>query len=86
MDKEHELTEELKVIETEIYNDKLDLRNVANKLEIAQQYENELIQRQQFARKHTEQLRNEFFQKCTSISEKYEKIKEKVEEMIKEAD
>lgn len=75
MDKQHELTEELKVIETEIYNEKIDLRSIARKLEIAQQYEDELINRQQFARKQTEQLRNEFFQKCTSISTKYDKIK-----------
>ena len=75
MDNKHELTEQLKVIENEIYNDKIDLRGITRKLESAQQYEEDLIKRQEFARKQTAELRNEFFQKCTSISQKYDKIK-----------
>lgn len=79
MDNKHELTEQLKVIENEVYNDKIDLLGITRKLESAQQYEDELIQRQQFARKQTTELRNQFFQKCTSISQKYDKMKNIVE-------
>lgn len=79
MDKKHELTEQLKVIETEVYNDKIDLLSITRKLEIAQQYEEDLIKRQEWARKQTEQLRNEFFQKCTAISKGYDKMKNIVE-------
>lgn len=75
MDNKHELTEQLKVIETEIYSAKVDLRGINTKLENAHKYEDELIQRLNFARKQTEELRNQFFIKSTEISKKYEKVK-----------
>lgn len=75
MDNKHELTEKLKVIETEIYNDRIDLKSINSKLEIAYQYEEDLRVRMEYAKKQTEQLRNEFFAKSTSISQKYDKIK-----------
>jgi hypothetical protein len=75
MSKEHELTEKLKVIETDVYNDKIDLSSISRKLDIAYKYEDELIQRQIAARENTTKLRNDFFKKCGEISEKYDKIK-----------
>ena len=61
MENKHELTEKLKVIETEIYNDKIDLRGINSKLEIAYKYEEELIERMNYAKKQTEELRKQFF-------------------------
>ena len=75
MDNKHELTEQLKVIETEIYNAKFDLRCINSKLETAYQYEEDLRNRMEFARKQTENLRNDFFRKSTEISQKYDKVK-----------
>jgi len=75
MENKHELTEQLKVIETEIYNAKFDLRCINSKLETAYQYEEDLRNRMEYARKQTELLRNDFFQKCTEISQKYDKVK-----------
>lgn len=75
MDKKHELTEKLKVLETEIYDAKCDLKAINSKLEIAYQYEDELVQRQVAAKKKTEELRKEFFKKGGEISEMYNKMK-----------
>lgn len=75
MDNKHELTEQLKAIENAIYNDKVDLRGISLKLESAYEYEEELIQRLDFARKQTKELRKQFFIKSGFISEKYEKMK-----------
>ena len=71
----HELTEKLKVIETEIYNDKVDLNSINVKLENAYKYEEELLKRLDFARKQTEDLRNQFFIKSTSIIKKFNQMK-----------
>ena len=75
MENKNELTENLKVIETEIYNDKIDLRSINSKLEIAYKYEEELIERMNYAKKQTEELRKQFFIKAGNISEKYIKMK-----------
>ena len=75
MENKHELTEKLKVIETEIYNDKIDLRGINSKLEIAYKYEEELIERMNYAKKQTEELRKQFFIKASEISSKYDKMK-----------
>ena len=72
MENKHELTEKLKVIETEIYNDKIDLRGINSKLEIAYKYEEELLQRMDYAKKQTEELRKQFFIKAGEISTKYD--------------
>ena len=74
MENKHELTEKLKVIETEIYNDKIDLRGINSKLEIAYKYEEELLQRMDYAKKQTEELRKQFFIKAGEISTKYDKM------------
>jgi len=58
---EHKLTEKLKVLETEIYNAKIDLKGINSKLGIAYDYEDELVSRQNFAKKRTEEMRKEFF-------------------------
>lgn len=75
MDKVHELTEKLKVIETEIHNDKIDLRSINSKLETSYQYQDELIQRMEWAKKQTEELRKQYFQKSTEMSQKFDKMK-----------
>ena len=76
MEQKHELTEKLKVIETEIYDAKIDLNSINSKLENAYKYEDELLQRLNFARSQTEKLRNDFLKKSTEISQKYEKMKQ----------
>lgn len=75
MENKHELTEKLKVIETEIYNAKVDLKGISLKLEMAHSYEDELLQRLEAARKNTNQLKAEFFIKSGEISEKYNAMK-----------
>jgi hypothetical protein len=75
MSKEHELTEKLKVIETEIHDNKIDLNSISAKLDIAYKYEDDLIQRLQSARENTTKLRNDFFKTAGEISEQYDKIK-----------
>ena len=73
-DKKHELTEKLKVIETEIHEAKLDLRAINSKLEISMQYEDDLRTRQITANEKTKQYRGEFFKKSSEISDKYRKM------------
>lgn len=75
MEKEHELTEKLKVLETKIHDAKIDLKGINSKLEIAYQYEDELAIRQEVAKKHTKEMRKEFFEKMGEISELYRKMK-----------
>lgn len=75
MDNKHQLTEKLKVIETEIHDARIDLRATQSKLEIALKYEEELIERMNFAKNKTSELRNEFFKKSAQISSKYAKMK-----------
>lgn len=76
MDNKHEMTEKLKVIETEIYNDKIDLRSINSKLETSYKYQDELLQRMEWAKKQTEDLRQQYFQKSTEISKKFDKMKD----------
>ena len=75
MENKNELTEKLKVVETEIYEAKLELKALNSRLEINYKYEDELLQRLSDARKKTESIRNEFFVKSTELSKKYNKIK-----------
>lgn len=74
-DNKHELTEKLKVIETEIHDSKVDLRGIGYKLDTAYKYEDELLQRLESARKKTRELREDFFKKSGEISEKYDRMK-----------
>jgi len=75
MDNKHKLTEELKVLETEIYDAKIDLRAINRKLNMAYQYEEALNIRMSAAKERTEELRNEFFKKSSVISNFYNKMK-----------
>jgi len=75
MEKEHELTEKLKVLENEVYDAKEDLRTISSKLDMAYSYEHELVQRQVAAKEKTEKLRQEFFKKTGEISTLYKKMK-----------
>lgn len=75
MDDMHELTEKLKVLEVKLYNAKLELKTTNSKLNVAYQYEEDLNQRQIAAKKSTEELRIEFFQKSSAISEMYGEMK-----------
>lgn len=74
-DNKHELTEKLKVIETEIHDKRIDLRGIGYKLDAAYKYEDELIQRLESARKKTLELREDFFKKYGEVSELYDKMK-----------
>lgn len=75
MDNKHELTENLKAIEAEIYDHKVGLKGIELKLQAAYQYQDELSKRMVLARQKTESLKQEFFVKCTLISQKYDKMK-----------
>lgn len=74
-DNKHELTEKLKVIETDIHDKRVDLRGIGYKLDTAYKYEDELLQRLEAARKRTRELREDFFKKSGEISEQYDKMK-----------
>lgn len=78
-DKEHELTEKLKALETKIYNAKIDLSGINRKLESSYSYEDELMDRQVTAKNQTKEIRIEFFQKSSEITEMYNKIKKIVD-------
>ncbi len=71
----HKLTEKLKVIETEIHDGKVDLKATEYKLSAAYEYEEELIQRMESAKKKTAELKKEFFLKSGDISQKYNEMK-----------
>jgi len=75
MKDKHELTEKLKILETEIHESKIDLKGINSKLEIAYKYEEELTQRMIYAKKKTEDLRKEFFIKSGEIEGKYKSMK-----------
>lgn len=76
MSDKHELTEKLKAIETEIYNDKIDLKTINSKLAVAYKYEEELNERMAHAKKHTNELREQFFIKSGEMSAKYDTMKD----------
>jgi predicted nucleic acid-binding Zn-ribbon protein len=75
MEKKHELTEQLKLVETEIYDAKMDLKCIESKLNMAYNYEEELNQRLVAAKMKTQDLQNQFFQKASTMSQLYEKMK-----------
>ena len=74
-DNKHELTEKLKVIETDINNGKLDLRSIQYKLDVAYKYEDDLALRMQAARTRTSELQKQYFEKSSEISEHFRKMK-----------
>jgi len=74
MENKHELTEDLKFIETEIHNAKHDLKAIGSKLDIAYKYQEELEQRRAYANAKTKELQLEFFEKQGTITEMYNKM------------
>ncbi len=79
MKNKHELTEKLKVLETEIHELRLDLKTTSRKLKSSQDYETDLIQRQVKAREKTELYQKDFFIKSNEILEVHKKMKELME-------
>lgn len=75
MKEKHELTENLKILETEIYESRTDLRAINSKIQNSQLYEDELIQRLKLSQEKTNKLKEEFFKKSSEISSKFDKVK-----------
>ena len=75
MEQKHELTEKLKVLENEIHDLRVDFSSLNSKLNTAYDYETELLQRLENARKKTKELQIELFKKSGEISEKYNAMK-----------
>ncbi len=69
------LTEKLKVIETEIFDLKCDMKAIAAKLDIAYSYETELNQRIVSARKKTNELQKLFFTASNKLTNKFNEVK-----------
>lgn len=76
MEEKHKLTEQLKVIETEIYDKKIEMKSISLKLEIAYKYEDELAQRALAAREKITDLRNQMFTQNNELSKLYDKMAE----------
>lgn len=75
MEKKEKLTEQLKSIENNIDDIRSDMNSISSKLNSAYSYEDELLQRLEFARKKTKDLRIEFFQKTALLTELYSEVK-----------
>ncbi len=69
MKEPQKLTEELKVTELEVDGKKSELNTISTKLNIAYQYEEDLLQRLEAARKDTVELRMDFVKKTQEINE-----------------
>ena len=65
MDKhnKYELTEKIKLLETEIYNAKIDLKSLNRKLECCYEYEEDLVKRQQAAKQKNRRNAERVFSK-----------------------
>ncbi len=70
-----ELTEKVKETERDLINKKHELKAINSKLETCYKYEDELLQRLEFARTQTKDLRNQFFIKSGEITEKFKDLK-----------
>ena len=75
MSDKHKLTEKLKVIETKIYDMKVDLSAIERKLNNSYSYEEDLNNRMVMTKANTEKLRLEFIEKSKEISAKYTDMK-----------
>jgi hypothetical protein len=76
MDKKHKLTEELKVLETIIYDQKVDLKSIERKLNSLYDYEADLNKRMIYAKEQTEKQRLLFIEKSKEISKEYTLMKD----------
>jgi len=74
MKNKHELTEKLKILETDIYDSKIELKAINDKIEYSQQYEDELIQRLRLSQNKNTKLKEEFFKKSSEITIHYNKM------------
>lgn len=75
-EEKNKLTDKLKLFETEIHKSRIDLKAIDEKLQIAYQYEDDLILRMKFAKEETAKLKAEFFKKSSELSEWYIKMKQ----------
>lgn len=75
MNNKNELTEKLKLVETEVYNAGIDLDGIRAKLKSSRDYEDSLNERLVSAKKSTEALQLEFFKKSGEISEMFVDMK-----------
>lgn len=75
MSDKFELTEKVKATERDLINKKHELKAINSKLETCYKYEDELLQRLEFARSQTKELRNQFFIKSGEITEGFKELK-----------
>lgn len=75
MSDKHKLTEKLKVLETKIYDKKVDLGAIERKLNSMYSYEEELNQRMVYAKEETEKQRLKFIEKSKEIGKDYSEMK-----------
>jgi peptidoglycan hydrolase CwlO-like protein len=68
MKDKNELTESLKVLETELYDTSVDLHGISNKINSANAYQDELLQRLESNRNKITELNKEYFIKTGIIS------------------
>ena len=73
------ITEELRILEVEVDDAKSDLETINGKLERAYQYEDDLIQRHEFAKQNTKQLRQDYFQKSSEITQLFNEMKKQLD-------
>ena len=76
MKNKHGLTEQLKVLETEVHAKKLDLSSINAKLGSNYAYQDELAIRVQQAKRNENELREEFIKKSQEIAGDYKKMKD----------
>lgn len=75
MNDKSKLTEDLKVLETEVYNLKIDQKSIQAKLKISYDYETNLLERLEKCRKDRILLIDELNEKQKTISAVFKKMK-----------
>ncbi len=75
MKDKNELTEKLKTLETELYDTSIDMKGISSKINAANDYQDELLQRLELNRNKITELNKEFFIKTGIISEIFTKMK-----------
>jgi len=74
-DKKNELTEDLKVFETEVNEKKIESKAIQRKLNLSYEYETELLERLEKCKQKRFELINEHNVKTKEISELFDKMK-----------
>jgi len=72
----HTLTDKLKLIETQIHEKRIDMKATSSKLQIAYDYEDELVVRMSAARARTEAIKKDLFAHSSELSKMYDKMKD----------